>query len=114
MISMIVPLVMLDIMGELYHQICFRLYRIPRVRRRNYIRIARQKLAYLNWMDKINCMYCGYANGLLHYALVIAGKTEEHFCGIAHKKYKGFVPTPQQKRFVEYGDEKAFKKRYKN
>lgn len=34
---------------------------------RNYIIIDRHKIAGLTLMDKLNCMFCGYANGMVHY-----------------------------------------------
>ena len=104
--------VILDITIEIYHQICFRLYQIPLVKRRNYIKIDRNRLRYLKWYDKINCAYCGYANGLLHYAGVIAGETEKYWCAIKHQKQKGFVEPAHHKDFLEYGDEKGFRKEY--
>jgi len=45
-------------------------------------------------------MYCSYANGLLAYAVEIAGRTEQHWCPIkharriqhAHDRYSHFLP----------------------
>ncbi len=106
---MIFPLLILDISLEIYHRICFRLYRLPYVRRSNYIKIDRHKLTYLSWLEKLNCIYCGYANGLMQYAAVIAGETEKYWCGIMHKKYPNFIPPPHHKDFLPFGDEKAFR-----
>jgi hypothetical protein len=106
---MIIPLVLFDICVEFYHQICFRLYKIPIVKRSRYIKIDRQKLKYLEWYEKINCAYCGYANGLMHYATIIAGDTEKYWCGIKHTKDPNFIPPAHHKNFIEYGDEKAYK-----
>ncbi len=108
----LIPLVILDLFIEIYHRICFPLCGIPLVKRSNYIRIDRYKLPYLNWFEKINCVYCGYANGLLHYTTVIAGETEKYWCGIMHDKYKNFVPPKHHKDFLKYGDEKSFKNKY--
>lgn len=55
-------LVILDLVIEIYHRICFKLYRLPYVKRSDYIIIDRHKLAYLNLIEKINCCYCGYGN----------------------------------------------------
>jgi hypothetical protein len=107
---MIVPLVVFDIWVEFYHQICFRLYKIPLVRRSAYIKIDRQKLKYLTRWERLNCAYCGYANGLMHYATVIAGETEKYWCGIKHAKNPNFIPPEHHKDFIEYGDEKAYRK----
>ncbi len=65
--SLIVPLVVFDLWFEIYHRICFSLYGLKYVKRRNYIRVDRHKLKYLKWYQKIGCAYCGYANGLLNY-----------------------------------------------
>ena len=111
---MIIPLIILDIFMTIYHEICFRLYRIPLIKRSEYIKIDRHKLKYLNWLDKIGCVYCGYANGLVHYALVIAGETEKYWCGIKHQKNDNFKEPPHHQDFSEYGDEKSFKSKYTN
>jgi len=106
---MIVPLVFFDFFLEIYHRICFPLYRIPLVERGKYIRYDRHKLNYLNWLEKIFCAYCGYANGLVHYGMVIAGETEKYWCAIKHQKNDGFVEPPHHKEFAEFGDEKKFR-----
>lgn len=109
---MIFPLVLFDIFLEIYHRICFRLYGIPIVNRKFYIRIDRQKLSYLKWYDKINCAYCGYANGLMAYGVKIAGDTEKYWCGIKHVPGNGFKEPAHHKDFLKYGDEKAYKNKY--
>ena len=106
---MILPLVIFDLCLEMYHQICFRLYKIPIVKRSQYIKIDRHKLAYLIWYEKIYCAYCGYANGLMHYASIIAGETEKYWCGIKHGKDPNFTPPEHHKDFLEYGDEKGYR-----
>ena len=109
---MILPLLTFDVCLEIYHQICFRLYRIELVKRSEYIKIDRHKLKYLNWFDKINCAYCGYANGLMHYASIIAGETEKYWCGIKHQKDPNFIQPKHHSNFLTYGDEKAYKNKY--
>lgn len=103
------PLVILDFFMEIYHHVAFPLYGIPIVKRSNYIRIDRQKLAYLSLFDKLSCMYCGYANGFAAYMVRIAGDTEKYWCGIKHKEGNGYIPQPHQKDFLPYGNEQAFK-----
>lgn len=107
--SVTIPLVIFDIWLEVYHRICFTAYGLPYVKRSQYIRIDRQKLKYLNIIEKLNCMYCGYANGLLHYSSIIAGETEKYWCGIKHKKDNGFIEPAHHNEFIEYGDEEAFR-----
>lgn len=102
---MIVPLVILDLFLEIYHRICFPLYGLEYVKRSKYIKVDRHRLSYLTGLEKINCAYCGYANGLLHYASVIAGETERYWCGIKHKKRrKKFIPPQHHKDFLSYQD----------
>ncbi len=107
----IFPVVVLDLFLELYHRVCFPLYGLPYVRRSDYIRIDRQKLSYLSFMQKLNCMYCGYVNGFLAYAVAIAGATERYWCGIQHQKRKGFHAPQHHGNFLAYGDAKAFEKK---
>ena len=105
----IVPLVLADICAEIYHRVCFPLYGLECVKRSEYIRIDRHKLSYLNWYQKLGCVYCGYANGLLAYLKEIAGQTEKYWCGIMHKQGGDFHPQKHQKDFLPYGDKKAFR-----
>lgn len=106
--SLVVPFVLLDVTMEIYHRFCFPLVGIPYVKRGDYIRFDRQKLSYLWWWEKINCAYCGYANGLLAYGVAIAGETEKYWCGIMHAKYQNFHEPKHHKDFLPYDDKEAF------
>jgi hypothetical protein len=111
--AMLVPVIFADICIEIYHRIAFPIYGIPFVTRSEYIRIFdRSKLPYLGWLEKLACMYCGYVNGWLHYASVIAGRTESYFCAIAHIEMRGYIPSEHEKTFMKYGDDQALKRRY--
>ena len=107
---LIIPLVFFDILIEIYQRVCFPLCELKVVNRWDYIRIDRHKLSYLNWLEKINCAYCGYANGWFNYAKTIASETEAYWCGITHAKYKRFKEPEHHKTFLKYNDEEAFKK----
>jgi len=109
----LVPLLVLDLAVELYHRLCFPLYRMPYVDRRKYIQIDRHRLEYLNLLEKIGCVYCGYANGLLRYSAAIAGITELYWCDIRHQKRQGFIEPEHHKTFLVYGDEAAFNARHR-
>ena len=64
----IISIIFLDLMVSLYQLICFPLYGLEKVKRAEYILIFdRAKLKYLNPLEKVDCIYCGYANGLLLY-----------------------------------------------
>lgn len=101
--SLIVPIAILDIWISLYQAICFPVFGIARVRRDAYIVFDRQHLAYLNVIEKLNCGYCGYANGVLAYVREIAGRTEQYWCPIRHAK-RVRAPHAHYREFVDYGD----------
>ncbi len=107
---MIIPFVVLDVFIEVYQHICFPLYKIPLVKRASYIRLDRHKLEYLTPLEKVFCAYCGYANGLLHYAVEIAGRTEKYWCAVKHKQAPEFKAPKHHADFAEYGDETSFKR----
>ncbi len=108
----LIPIAIADITIEIYHQICFRLYRIPLIDRSKYIVIDRHKLSYLTLREKIACIFCGYANGWLKYALMIGASTELYWCDIRHQRKQGQNNMPQQESFLAYGDEDGYRKRH--
>ncbi len=79
-----IPVAFLDLVMTIYQAICFPIYGIPKVKRGDYIMLDRHRLAYLNWAEKLNCEYCGYANGVLACASEIAARTEQYWCPIKH------------------------------
>ncbi len=104
---LIVPLLLLDLFVSLYQAICFPVYKVQKIKRSDYIVIDRHKLGYLNTIEKIGCIYCGYANGLLSYVGEIASMTEQYFCPIKHaRKVKN--PHDRYWDFVDYGDADAY------
>jgi len=108
--AMIIPIAFLDAWVSLYQAICFRAYGIARVKRSAYIVIDRHHLAYLNGIEKLNCMYCGYANGVFAFIREVAGRTEQYWCPIRHAKR---VPAPHThyREFVDYGDGNGYHRR---
>ena len=92
--GMIVPLALFDLCISIYQLTCFPIYRVGRVQRTNYIKLDHQHLAYLNLIEKLDCMYCSYAVGLLGYAQEITARTEQYFCPIKHARSS----TPDQAR----------------
>ena len=99
---------MLDVWVTLYQWVCFPIYGIAQVPRRRYFVIDRHKLAYLNGIEKANCVYCGYANGVIAYVREIAARTEQYWCPIRHARA---IPTPHTRYqlFFDYGDAKAYR-----
>jgi hypothetical protein len=108
--SLVVPIAMLDLWISTYQAVCFPIYGIGRVRRSTYIVIDRQHLAYLNAIEKVNCMYCGYANGVFAYVREIAGRTEQYWCPIRHAK-RVRSPHTHYREFVDYGDAAGYHRR---
>ncbi len=102
--AVIFPAIVLDLFVTIYQQINFRVYKIPLVRRSDYIVFDRHYLAYLNIIEKINCLYCSYFNGLMAYAGEVAARTEQFWCPIRHARKVAYRHRYYD-RFVAYGDE---------
>jgi hypothetical protein len=95
----VLPILALDAFASLYQAICFRVYGLAQVRRQDYVVFDRHRLPYLNAIQKLNCLYCAYANGVLAYVAEIASRTEQYWCPIkhaervagTHRRYDGFL-----------------------
>jgi hypothetical protein len=61
---MLLPLAVLDLFLTVYHAACLPVYGVETVRPGDYLIFDRNQLAYLNAIEKLNCAYCSYANGL--------------------------------------------------
>ncbi len=107
--AMIIPAVILDIFVNLYQAINFRVYKIAMVKRSDYIVFDRHSLKYLNTLEKINCLYCSYFNGLMGYVSEIAARTELFWCPIRHAKKIAYRHSTYEK-FLPYGDAETFRK----
>lgn len=108
--SLVVPLVVLDLWVSLYQVICFPVYGIAQVPRRRYFALDRHRLAYLNGIEKLNCTYCSYANGLIAYVREVAARTEQYWCPIRHARR---VPEPHRhyRHYFDYGDAVGYRTR---
>jgi len=82
----IVPFLVLDLFVTVYQAACFPIYGIAKVKRADYLVFDRHHLAYLNALEKLNCAYCAYANGLIGYTREIAARTEQYWCPIKHAR----------------------------
>lgn len=108
--SLVVPLALLDAWVMVYQAIGFLAWDLRPVRRRDYFAIDRHRLIYLNGIEKLNCLFCSYANGLFAYVHEVASRTEQYWCPIkhgrrvrgAHHRYAAFAP---------YGDARTFRDR---
>jgi len=108
--AMVIPLALIDLSFTVYQWICFSAWGIRRVSRRQYVVIDRHRLAYLNAIEKLNCVYCGYANGVLSYVREIVGQTEQYWCPIRHATQIR-EPHSHYREFVDYGDAEEYSAR---
>jgi|ERR1700690_1123972 len=106
--ALIIPFLLLDLFVMVYQIVCFPVYGIPRVRRRDYLAFDRGQLAFLNAIEKLNCAYCSYANGVLAYVREVASRTEEYWCPIKHARRVLGVHA-RYGSFVDYGDGDAYR-----
>ena len=111
--SLIFPMLLLDIAVTLYQHICFRAYGISRVVRSDYFVYDRTHLAYLNLIEKINCAYCSYGNGLMSYAREVVARTEQYWCPIKDAR-KVMMAHPYYTGFVDYEDAEAYQRELEN
>ncbi len=105
--SVLGPMLLYDAAFTVYQAICFRLYGIPQVQRSKYIAIDRHNLSYLNAIERLNCIYCGYANGLNAYAREIISRTEQYWCPIKHA-HKILGAHGRYAYFLDYGEAEEY------
>jgi len=108
--ALIVPLALLDLFMAVYQAVCFPVYGIEKVRRGDYVFLDRHQLAYLNGLQKLNCVYCGYANGVIALAREIAARTEQFWCPIKHSRRLA-DPHAFYGNFTDFGDAEGFQAR---
>lgn len=103
-----IPFLLMDVFISLYQTICFPIYRIPRVRRADYLIFDREDLPYLNIIEKFNCFYCAYGNGIAAYTREVAARTEQYWCPIKHARRvkSAHARYPQ---FADFGDAEAYR-----
>jgi hypothetical protein len=106
--ALVIPLLLLDLFVAIYQTVCFPVYGIPRVHRGDYLAFDRGQLAYLNAVEKLNCAYCSYANGVLAYVREVAARTEEYWCPIKHAR-RVLGVHPRYGSFLDYGDGDAYR-----
>ena len=103
-----IPFLLMDLFVTLYQTICFPIYRIPKVRRADYIVFDREDLPYLNLIEKFNCFYCSYGNGVAAYTREVAARTEQYWCPIKHAR-RIKAAHERYPHFFDYGDAEAFR-----
>lgn len=103
----VIPFALLDFFVTMYQMVCFPVYKIAKVKRGDYIVMDRQHLAYLNGIQKLNCLYCGYGNGVVAYVGEVSARTEKYWCPIKHaQRTKG--AHRYYGEFADYGDAPGF------
>jgi hypothetical protein len=111
--GMVFPAVIFHICLEIYHQVCFRLYKIPLVKSKEYFIYNRQLIKKLKLFDKFNCFYCSYVNNLIRYAAEIGGRTERYWCPL--KYYKQISnPHSQYNKFLTEDSEQHLQIKWEN
>ena len=110
--AMVIPAMFFDLILFIYQQVVFRVFKFKFLKRSDYIVFDRHYLGYLNPIEKLNCMYCSYFNGLMHYASAIASRTELYFCPIKHAK-KIVYKHEYYNDFLAYGDDENYQKKLK-
>lgn len=108
--SFAVPLILFDLCLMFYQLTCFPIYGIAKVKRSDYFSYDHRHLAYLNVIEKLDCLYCSYANGLMAFATEIVARTEQYFCPIKHAQ-KLLGSHSRNQYFLEYGDASDLHKR---
>jgi len=107
--SLIVPVLIFEVFIFVYQLLCFPVYKIPKVRRADYIALDRQKLQYLNIIERCNCVYCGYVNGFIAYVQEVGARSEQYWCPIKHAQKMQNTHSRYQE-FLPYGDADAYVK----
>jgi hypothetical protein len=111
--ALLFPILLLDLSVTIYQHICFRAYGIPRVKRSDYFVYDRTHLAYLNLIEKINCAYCSYGNGVMAYGREVVARTEQYWCPIKHAR-KIMAAHPYYTGFVDFGNAQSYKDELEN
>lgn len=103
-----IPLALLDLCVTAYQHVCFPMWGIALVRRGRYFRFDRRWLPYLNAVEKANCGFCSYANGVLGYVREVASRTETYWCPIKHARPLRGAHIRYATLF-DYGDHQAYR-----
>ena len=103
-----IPFLLMDLFVSIYQAICFPIYRIPRVRRADFLVFDREMLPYLNIIEKFNCFYCSYGNGVAAYTREVAARTEQYWCPIKHAR-RMRAAHERYPDFFDFGDAEAYR-----
>ncbi|MBI5329308.1 MAG: hypothetical protein HZB71_01720 [Betaproteobacteria bacterium] len=104
-----IPFLLMDLFVSLFQTVCFPIYGIPRVRRADYLIFDREGLPYLNLLERFNCFYCTYGNGVAAYTREVAARTEQYWCPIKHQRRMAAAHDYYPK-FFDHGDAEAYRR----
>jgi len=102
--GMMIPALLADISVSIYQYICFPI----KVKRKDYVIMDRYNLFYLDKVEKINCWYCEYFNGVVAYVREVGARTEQFWCPIKHSKPLKDKHS-RYDNFFDYGDYKKYR-----
>jgi len=108
--ALVLPLALLDLCVCLFQRVCFPVWGVARVPRLEFFVIDHQYLPYLNAIQKLNCVYCSYANGLVSFIQEVAARTETFWCPIKHAR-RIRKPHHRCRQFLDYGDAEGFREK---
>jgi len=103
-----IPFVLMDVFVTLYQLVCFPVYGIPRVRRADYLVFDRERLPYLNLIERFNCLYCSYGNGVAAYTREVTARTEQYWCPIKHAR-RLTAAHDYYPKFFDHGDAETYR-----
>ncbi|EQC47518.1 hypothetical protein [Bacteriovorax sp. Seq25_V] len=106
----VLPALLIDVFVTIYQKICFPIYGIPLVERKDYVKFDRHLIKFLNPIQKLNCLYCRYFNGVIAYVKEVAARTEVFWCPLRNLKRVG--EHEYYKNFAHRDDHNEFRKRY--
>jgi len=104
-----IPFLLMDLFVTVYQAICFPIYGIPKARRADYLVFDRERLPYLNAIERFNCFYCSYGNGVAAYAREVAARTEQYWCPIKHAR-RLRAAHDYYPKFIDHGDAEGYRR----
>ncbi len=110
--GMVFPALFLDMTLFVYTRTVAPVFKLTFDKRSDYIVFDRHYLGYLNFFEKLNCVYCSYFNGLMFYSGSVARTTELYFCPIKHAKRVAYGEDHFEK-YLPYGDAEHYHEKLK-
>lgn len=95
----ILPMFAIDVYTVIFQYVYFGIHHIPKLDRREYVVMDRHRLRGLSPTQKVNCVYCGYANGVAGFAKAVVEQMERFSCAVKHEHEP--LDQKQQKNFYE-------------